>query len=707
MLSGAIPSSMNNASSLTKIRMTRNTFTGSVPNLGNLRLLKTLYLGENDLTREHPNKELGFLSSLTSCRNLQEIDLIFNPLNGLLPASVGNFCGSFWRFRAPGCGITGSIPVEIGNLTSLTELYLHGNELTGFIPRTMGRLRELRKIYLSYNKLQGLIPGDLCLLSKLGELYLSDNKLQGPIPECFSELKSIKALYLDSNELEFNVPTNLWNLNDLIWLNLSTNNLSGSFPFGIEKLKVISKLDLSFNSFSGDVPSDIDKAVSLDYLSLAHNKFRGSIPQSIGSLKTLEFLDLSFNSFSGFIPKSLEGLTYLKHFNVSYNKLEGNIPTGGNFANFTAESFLKNDGLCGETRLKVPRCGKGINVVSLMKYIVPSFVSVIMVTVILVLLRRRKRTKELPNSEISLNHPWRRSSYMELVRATNDFSDSNKLGSGSTGRVFLGMFSDGLKVAIKVFNLQSEKISRSFDTEVEVLRAIRHRNLIKVIGCCCMQDFKALFLEYMPNGSLEKWLHSHNHFLDLLQRLNIAIDVALALEYLHLGHTFPIVHCDLKPSNVLLDEDITAHVGDFGIAKLLGEGELMAHTRTLATIGYMAPEYGAHGMVSTSCDIYSFGIMLLEICTRKKPTDERFGDEISLKNWVCFSLQENRINEVVDTNLLGSEDQNFSAKGQCLSSMLCLAMECLATLPSNRICISEVVSKLEKIRSTFLANNRR
>ncbi|PIN23328.1 Serine/threonine protein kinase [Handroanthus impetiginosus] len=651
-LSGVIPTSMNNASSLTILDMLGNSFSGSVPNFGNLRLLKILFLGENNLTGESPNKELGFLSSLTCCRNLQSMELSLNQLNGLLPHSVGNFSNALQVFRAFGCGIRCSIPVEIGNITDLRDLYLDNNELTGFIPGSVGKLKGLIRIYLEYNKLEGFIPSDLCLLSNLGDLYLSHNKLQGPIPECFSELKSMRGLYLDSNKLESSIPSNLWNLNDLLALNLSMNNLSRPFPPGIEKFK-----------FLGNVPSDIGKAKSLDYLSMAHNKFQGSIPQSIGNLRGLEFLDLSFNSFSGFIPKSFEGLIYLQHLNVSYNKLEGRIPKWGSFVNFTAESFLKNDGLCGETRL------------------------------------------ELLDDEILLLYPWRGSSYMELVRATNDFSDSNKLGSGNTGTVFIGTLSDGLIVAIKVFNLQSEKIIRSFDTEVEVLRAIRHRNLIKVIGCCCNQDFKALVLEYMPNGSLEKWLHSHNHFLDLLQRLNIAIDVALALEYLHLGHTFPIVHYDLKPNNVLLDEDMTGHVGDFGIAKLLGEGELMAHTRTLAMIGYMAPEYGTEGIASTSGDIYSFGIMLPKICTRKKPTDERFGDEISLKSWVSFSLQENRISEVVDTNLLIREGQNFSAKEQCLSSMLCLAMECSATSPSDRISISEVVSKLEKIRSMFLANN--
>ena len=145
-------------------------------------------------------------------------------------------------------------------------------------------------------------------------------------------------------------------------------------------------------------------------------------------------------------------------------------------------------------------------------------------------------------------------------------------------------------VAIKLFNLQIDGAFRSFDVECEVMSNILHRNLVKVITCCFTIDFKALVLEFMPNGSLEKWLYSNNYVLDILQKINIMIDVALALEYLHLGYSFLVIHCDLKPSNVLLDKDMVAHVGDFGIAKLLGEGDSIKQTMIFATIGYMAPD---------------------------------------------------------------------------------------------------------------------
>ncbi|KAL8507859.1 hypothetical protein ACS0TY_018415 [Phlomoides rotata] len=134
----------------------------------------------------------------------------------------------------------------------------------------------------------------------------------------------------------------------------------------------------------------------------------------------------------------------------------------------------------------------------------------------------------------------------------------------------------------------------------------------------------------MPNANLEKWLYSHNYFLDVNQRLDIMIDVASALEYLHHGYSTPIVHCDLKPSNVLLDEDMVAHVSDFGISKLLGEEQSTVLTNTLATLGYIAPEYGLEGLVSTRCDVYSYGVMLMETFTRKRPNDDMFGGDLSL-----------------------------------------------------------------------------
>ncbi|KAM3393979.1 hypothetical protein P3S68_002980 [Capsicum galapagoense] len=231
-----------------------------------------------------------------------------------------------------------------------------------------------------------------------------------------------------------------------------------------------------------------------------------------------------------------------------------------------------------------------------------------------------------------------RISYDELIQATDDLSENNLIGSGSFGSVYKGILGCGTAIAVKVFNLQLDAAFKSFDSECEVLRRLRHRNLVKVITSCSNLDFKVLVLEYMPNGSLEKYLYSYNFFLDTKQRQSIMIDVACALEYLHHGCSLPVIHCDVKPSNVLRDEDMVAHLSDFGISKLLGEDQGELYTKTLATLGYIALEYGLDGLVSAKCDVYSYGVMLLETFTRRKPNE--FDGDLRLKQWVSYSLPE-------------------------------------------------------------------
>ncbi|XP_042032207.1 probable LRR receptor-like serine/threonine-protein kinase At3g47570 [Salvia splendens] len=202
---------------------------------------------------------------------------------------------------------------------------------------------------------------------------------------------------------------------------------------------------------------------------------------------------------------------------------------------------------------------------------------------------RRKKKVALSTDISPPTTEYKRISYRELEQGTCSFSETNLLGRGSFGSVFEATLSDGLKVAVKVFNMELQGAIRSFEVETTILSSIRHRNLVRIVGCCCDSEFKALIMTYMPNGSLEKWLHLDMNRLDLIKRLKIAIDVAAALEYLHHGHTFPVVHCDIKPNNVLLDQDMTAHVADFGISKLFDEGETVIQTQTVGTIGYAAP----------------------------------------------------------------------------------------------------------------------
>ncbi|KAL7145463.1 hypothetical protein ABFS83_07G085800 [Erythranthe nasuta] len=297
--------------------------------------------------------------------------------------------------------------------------------------------------------------------------------------------------------------------------------------------------------------------------------------------------------------------------------------------------------------------------------------------------------------------------YYELPQATEQFSETNLLGVGSFGSVYKAVLRDGKIFVVKVFNSLSEVASKSFEVECEVLRNIRHRNLTKVISSCSNEDFKALVLEYMPNGNLDQWLYSHNYCLDLMQRLNIMIDVACALEYLHHGYSTLIVHCVLKPSNVLLDEEMVAYVSDFGIAKLMGEGESTVHTNTLATMGYIAPEYGMEGLVSTRCDVYSYGVMVMETFTRKWQSNDMFGGDLTLKSWVQSSLHNESLTEVVDANLLNTEnEQGFEKKLQCVSSILELALKCCAECSGDRINMKEAFTEMQKIKGRCTYSHR-
>lgn len=600
-LRGEIPKSISNASQLTILDLALNSFSGFIPNtLSSLRDLWWLNLGDNHLTIESTTSEESILFFLFSLRDLKTVSLANNPLNSTLPIYIGNHSTSLQQFDLSNCKLKGNIPSDVGNLSSLIFLSLARNGLSGTIPTSVGRLQKLQRLDLSDNIFQGSIPFEICQLESLADLVLTNNKLSASVPLCIGNLAiSLRSLLLGSNKLTSTIPSSLWSLAYVLHLDLSHNSMTGSLTEDISNLKVVTQVDLSDNQLSGNIPTSIGGLQNLVNLSLANNHLEGSIPDSFGNLLSMEWLDLSKNRLSGEIPSSLEALQHLKYLNVSFNQLRGEIPSRGPFANFSSQSFISNEALCGAPRLEVPLCKNATrkaNALAL-RYILPSVLATLLLMIILVMLIvSRKRNVKLPESENSLlpQGTWRRVSYHDLLNATNGFSEENLLGAGSFGSVYRGTLYDGKFVAVKVFNLQVEEAFRNFDTECELLRNIRHRNLVKIITSCNGIDFKALVLEHMPRGSLEKWLYSDEVCLNIIQRLSIMIDVALALEYLHYGYSMPIVHCDLKPNNVLLDEDMVAHVADFGIARLMARGNSMTRTMTLATIGYMAP-----GNVST------------------------------------------------------------------------------------------------------------
>ena len=329
-------------------------------------------------------------------------------------------------------------------------------------------------------------------------------------------------------------------------------------PSKVGSLVHLAELDLYENKLSGEIPSRLSSCTSLENLYMEGNFFQGIIPTSLSFSRGIQVMDFSRNKLLGPIPKFLENLS-LKNLNLSFNDFEGEVPTKGVFANASALSIVGNKRLCGGiSKLKLPRCvtkeNKKMKWHLAIKILVPmAFVILVVTTVSFFLLYWHKNRRKETTSRSYLRKSLLKVSYQMLLKATDGFSTANLIGVGSFGSVYKGILGeDGSIVAIKVLNLQRRGASRSFISKCETLKNIRHKNLVKIITSCSSMDFhgndfKVLVYEFMPNGNLENWLHDLEidfgqveiQNLNLLQRINITIDIACALDYLH-HHSFQL-----------------------------------------------------------------------------------------------------------------------------------------------------------------------
>ncbi|KAJ8770211.1 hypothetical protein K2173_011552 [Erythroxylum novogranatense] len=657
--SGLIPDSFGNASKLELLDIGQKNFVGQVPaTLGNLKYLQELNLGHNSLGSRSTN-DLAFLPSLKNCTNLNILDLVANNFGGVLPTSLTNF-------------------------SQLSEIILGKNRLTGQVPSSIGNLSHLSLLYLYENHLEGNFPSSIGNCQFLGQLDVSENKFSGTIPKEILSLPSLSQL-----------------------LNLSWNSLTGNLPTEVGNLKQLNTLDISANNLSGEIPTSIRQCLSLEKLYMNANFFQGSIPSSLASLKGLQELDLSRNNLTGEIPQDLQSLQFLSYLNLSFNDLEGEVPTRGVFTNASAVSLIRNKKLCGGVpEFFLPKCPTKKTRKSIafkLSIIIPCLaVSAFLIFIILSCLWRRK-SKRKSLSRTTTVGKLLNVSYKDLHQATSGFSESNLIGLGSFSSVYMG-FLDQLQrhVAIKVLNLQNMGASKSFLAECKTLGNIRQLNLVKILTYCSSLDYKgnefmALVYQFMENGSLENWLHpdldkgSTKKNFDLLQRLNIAIDVSSALHYLHDECESSIIHRDLKPGNVLLDKDMIAHVSDFGVAKIIStinnfSQSLTSTSRIKGTMGYTAPEYGMGSEASKKGDIYSYGILVLEMFSGRRPVDKIFKDELNLRDFIRMAMPQ-RLEHIVDPVLLETEatreatsrknDNNAIEINMNLSSMKPKVQNCL------------------------------
>ncbi|ESR41532.1 hypothetical protein CICLE_v10011288mg [Citrus x clementina] len=610
---------------------------------------------------------------------------------------------------------TGAIPKELGKLLKLQGLDFSGNHLSGEIPSTLGNLSSLFQIFLNNNNLSGVIPSSLGNLERLAYLEMFQNDLSGNIPEAIFSIS-----YLSNS------------------LNLAENHFVGSIPPRIGNLKALRSFDVSNNGLSGEIPIELGLCSSLEDIYLGGNFFHGSIPSFFRTSRGIRKLDLSRNNLSGQIPLFLKALS-LEYLNLSFNNFEGKVPTKGIFANTSAISVAGCHRLCGGIpELQLPKCteNKSSNQrisrsLKILISIVSIFLGIVMVSFFIFSWHKRSRPSRQP-SEPMIRKALLKMSYKSLLKATDGFSSTNLIGVGSFGSVYKGVFDeDGTVVAIKVINLQRQGASKSFMAECKALKNIRHKNLVRVITSCSSvdfqgNDFKAIVYKYMPNGSLEKWLHPDAipqrdreieiQKLTLLQRISIAIDVASALDYLHQHCQEPILHCDLKPSNILLDNDLSAHIGDFGLSRFyqaVSNPTVSSSIGVRGTIGYVAPEYGLGSEVSTNGDVYSYGILLLEMVTTKKPTDVMFEGGLNLHNFARMALPDH-VMDIVDPILLnddevlvgtdnhGRSQTRTNSTLECLISMLRIGVACSMESPQDRMNITNVVHEFQSVKNILL-----
>ncbi|CAM0148969.1 unnamed protein product [Urochloa decumbens] len=747
-LSGNVPDSLARFSNMQVLDLSYNNLSGMVPSaIYNLSSLKFLGLGNNGFVGRLPSTMGNTLPKI------EKIIMSVNKLNGDIPRSLANATNLIHIFLAQNSftnlsrnldyllmgsnHMSRTIPSGIVNLVGLSILYLDNNMLTGPIPDCFGNLRNMFVLDLSKNKFYGNIPITLGNLYILNELYLQENRLSGVIPAELAGCAKLLALNLSSNNLGGPVPQGLFGkLNQLNWLlDLSNNQFAHSIPDDIGNLINLESLNISNNKISGKIPSNLGSCVLLQELRLERNLLEGQIPPSLGALKGIKEMDFSQNDLAGKIPEIFEMFNSLQCLNLSFNNFDGPLPTNGIFANATSRLFLQgNPRLCTTTPTQnIPLCSaklterKNMFHVKLLAILLP-FVAVFLVFLFL-FLKKWTRLDSPPLVEYSTELVIL--SYNDISKATDGFSSSNLIGSGQSSLVYKGSLHGETvqMIAVKVFKIGQAGASKSFLAECRALRNIRHRNLVKVITACSTYDplgneFKALVLEYISNGTLANHLHTKcpiNGYLSLDARIGIAVDVASVLEYLHIWSVPSMVHCDLKPSNIFFDDENLARVGDFGLARFLydfsSSGKHQNSTSLIGprgSVGYIPPEYGTGSRISTEGDIYSYGIVLLEMLTGKRPTDELFDDGFTLRKYVEEALPE--IGEILDPDLsreIGGDHSrscidsykqgNKTEVQKCILQLLNLGLQCSEEAPKDRPNTQDVYSEVVAVKEYFLS----
>ncbi|XP_020224202.1 probably inactive leucine-rich repeat receptor-like protein kinase IMK2 isoform X2 [Cajanus cajan] len=714
-LKGHITERIGQLRGLRKLSLHDNQIGGSIPSaLGLLLNLRGVQLFNNRFTGSIP-------PSLGSCPLLQSLDLSNNLLTERIPMSLGNATKLYW-LNLSFNSFSGPIPTSLTSLTSLTYLSLQHNNLSGSIPNSWGgslknHFFRLQNLVLDHNFFTGSIPASVGNLSELTEISLGHNQFSGAIPNEIGSLSRLKTVDFSNNALNGSLPATLSNLSSLTLLNVENNDLGNQIPEALGRLQ------------------------NLSVLVLRRNQFSGHIPQSIGNISKLTQLDLSLNNLNGEIPVSLDNLRSLNHLNVSHNNLSGPVPTLLAHK-FNSSSFEGNIQLCGyspSTPCSSPAPSGSPSEMSKHHHkklgskdiilIVAGVLLVLLLTLCCILLFCLIRKRATSNAESGQATGRASATRTEkgvppvaggeaeaggeaggklvhfdgpLAFTADDLlcATAEIMGKSTYGTVYKATLEDGSQAAVKRLREKITKGQREFESEVGVIGRIRHPNLLALRAYYLgPKGEKLLVFDYMPKGSLASFLHARGHetVIDWPTRMKIAQGMARGLLYLHSQEN--IIHGNLTSSNVLLDENTNAKIADFGLSRLMTTAANSNVIATAGALGYRAPELSKLKKANTKTDVYSLGVILLELLTGKPPGEAMNG--VDLPQWVASIVKEEWTNEVFDVELM----RDASTYGDEMLNTLKLALHCVDPSPSARPEVQQVLQQLEEIRPEISASS--
>ncbi|KAL2254750.1 probable LRR receptor-like serine/threonine-protein kinase At2g16250 [Sesamum indicum] len=690
-LPGSIPERLGlQLASLQVLDLRSCSISGAIPStLGNLSSLVELYLSNNNLTGEVP-------SSLAQLVGLSVLDLSQNSLTGSIPGS----------FRV------------LGNLT-LLDMSL--NLLSGVIPPGIGALSRLRSLNLSRNSLSSSIPAQLGDLSSLVDLDLGFNSLSGSVPLNLRGLRNLQRMMIGNNFLSGLVPGNLFPpLTRLQFVVLSHNGFTGDFPNVLWSIPSLQFLDVSVNNFTGVLP-DVSSSVnaSAAVFNISQNLFYGNITPVI---QRFSFIDMSGNYFEGPVPVYARGSTSL-----SKNCLRNVTSQRGatECASFYAERNLVFDNF-GEPNATQPPLPpksnkKSHNTIIILASVLGGvgLIAFVIFTIVLLIVCKRKRgatnqrgisvgpipaggSPPPPGVSLNFSSLGNAFTYQQILRAAGEFNDANLIKHGHSGDLFRGILEGGIPVVIKKVDLHSSVKKESYMSELELFSKVSHPRLVPLLGHCLdNENEKFLVYKHMPNGDLSSSLFKKTNSDDSLQsldwitRLKIAIGAAESLTYLHHECTPPLVHRDVQASSILLDDKFEVRLGSLSeVCAQEGDTHQNRITRLLRLP--QASDQGASGTPNATCsyDVYCFGKVLLELVTGKLGISS--SSDATMKEWLETTLpyisiyDKELVTNIVDPSLIIDEDLLEE-----VWAMAIVARSCLNPKPTRRPLMRYILKALE------------